>query len=225
VGVAAGRLPVTRACIYADNRACVLNCKFPVSLNAIPASKLLEPQCTLLHVVTLQKLSRTPYSTSAATAGLRFVELEMPRKLAKAKDPWTCLPNQHEEREHGVCACMPSHALLLAPTRVRPPFSLQSVNVCSPASPPPTKRIFETKAMRTLYILGLLVPLICYLLDSSLPKFYIFDPVKLQELSKASIEAGAGNTTVVMQHLVAALQEEYGSQHVNGIEKEKWFFK
>jgi C-8 sterol isomerase len=79
--------------------------------------------------------------------------------------------------------------------------------------------------MRTLYFLGLLVPLICYLLDSSLPKFYIFDPVKLQELSKASIEAGAGNTTVVMEHLVAALQEEYGPQHVNGIEKEKWFFK
>jgi C-8 sterol isomerase len=79
--------------------------------------------------------------------------------------------------------------------------------------------------MRTLYILGLLVPLICYLLDSSLPKFYMFDPAKLQELSKASIAAGGGNATLVMEHLVVALQEEYGTQHVNGLDKEKWFFK
>jgi C-8 sterol isomerase len=79
--------------------------------------------------------------------------------------------------------------------------------------------------MRTLYILGLLVPLLCYLFDSSLPKFYIFDPAKLQELSKASIEAGAGNATAVMHHLVASLQDEYGTQHINAIEKEKWFFK
>ncbi|KAI5848008.1 ERG2/sigma1 receptor-like protein [Tricharina praecox] len=78
--------------------------------------------------------------------------------------------------------------------------------------------------MRTLYIIGLLVPLICYLMDSSLPKFYIFDPVKLQELSKESIAAGAGNATIVLHHLVDALQQEYGITHVNGIEKDKWFF-
>ena len=79
--------------------------------------------------------------------------------------------------------------------------------------------------MRTLYVLGLLVPLICYLIDSSLPNYYIFDPVKLQELSKLSIAAGAGNATVVLHHLVDALQQEYGITHINGIEKDKWFFK
>jgi len=79
--------------------------------------------------------------------------------------------------------------------------------------------------MRTLYILGLLVPLVCYMLDSSLPKYYMFDPARLQELSRASVAAGAGNATVVLHHLVDALQQEYGTAHVNGIEKDKWFFK
>lgn len=79
--------------------------------------------------------------------------------------------------------------------------------------------------MKTLHLILLVLPVIFYYLDALLPKGYIFDPVKLQELSKISIETGNGNTTQVMSNLVALLQEEYGSQHVNGMEMDKWFFK
>ncbi|CCX32483.1 ERG2/sigma1 receptor-like protein [Pyronema domesticum] len=78
--------------------------------------------------------------------------------------------------------------------------------------------------MKTLHLILLVLPVIFYYLDALLPKGYIFDPVKLQELSKISIETGNGNTTQVMSNLVALLQEEYGSQHVNGMEMDKWFF-
>ncbi|KAF8251013.1 ERG2 and sigma1 receptor-like protein [Wilcoxina mikolae CBS 423.85] len=78
--------------------------------------------------------------------------------------------------------------------------------------------------MRTLFLLGLIFVPIFLVLDSHLPKFYIFDPVKLQELSKASIAAGEGNATIIMHHLVDALQKEYGTKHVNALETDKWFF-
>ncbi|KAI5808368.1 ERG2/sigma1 receptor-like protein [Pyronema omphalodes] len=78
--------------------------------------------------------------------------------------------------------------------------------------------------MKTLHLILLVLPVIFYYLDALLPKGYIFDPVKLQELSKISIESGNGNTTQIMSNLVELLQEEYGSQHVNGLEMDKWFF-
>ena len=49
--------------------------------------------------------------------------------------------------------------------------------------------------------------------------------MRLQELSKISIEAGQGNATTILHHLVDSLREEYGIQHVNAIEPGKWFFK
>lgn len=79
--------------------------------------------------------------------------------------------------------------------------------------------------MRVLYLLALVLPVVFYLLDSQLPKFYIFDPVRLQELSQQSIAAGQGNATTVLHNLVGALQQEYGVEHVNIIENDKWFFK
>jgi len=80
--------------------------------------------------------------------------------------------------------------------------------------------------MRALFLLSLtiFVPIVL-ILDPYLPKFYIFDPVKLQELSKASIAAGTGNATTIMHHLVESLQKEYGTKHINALETDKWFFK
>lgn len=79
--------------------------------------------------------------------------------------------------------------------------------------------------MRTLFVLALILPIIYFVFDSKLPGFYIFDPARLQELSKEAVARGDGNTTVIMHHLVQSLRKEYGPQHVNGIEAEKWFFK
>jgi hypothetical protein len=90
-----------------------------------------------------------------------------------------------------------------------------------------TNSLFLTPPiMRALFLLGLtiFVPIVL-VLDSYLPKFYIFDPVKLQELSKASIAAGRGNATTIMHHLVESLQKEYGTKHINALETDKWFFK
>ena len=81
-----------------------------------------------------------------------------------------------------------------------------------------------TATMRTLFLLALILPII-YFVNSKLPGFYIFDPARLQELSQEAIARGDGNTTVIMHHLVQSLQKEYGPQHVNGIEADKWFFK
>lgn len=64
-----------------------------------------------------------------------------------------------------------------------------------------------------------------YWLDKNvLPSLYIFDPVKLQELSQLSIEASGGNTTVLFEDLVERLQKEYGKQHVMDLKREDWFF-
>ena len=79
--------------------------------------------------------------------------------------------------------------------------------------------------MRTLFLLALVLPIIYFVFDSQLPKSYIFSPVRLQVLSKEAIARGNGNTTVIIHHLVESLQKEYGPQHVNGIEADKWFFK
>lgn len=73
----------------------------------------------------------------------------------------------------------------------------------------------------------LLVPILalCYFLDSHLPKFYIFDPARLQELSQAAIAAHPDNATLLIHTLAESLQKEYGSKHVNTLSSEDWFFK
>ncbi|KAL7274883.1 C-8 sterol isomerase [Rhizina undulata] len=76
--------------------------------------------------------------------------------------------------------------------------------------------------MRWVFFLAL--PVLFYALDSLLPKCYIFDPVKLQELSQAAIEKHDGNTTAVMEHLVNGLRKEYGEKYVNTLDADSWFF-
>ncbi|KAI5782644.1 ERG2/sigma1 receptor-like protein [Geopyxis carbonaria] len=79
----------------------------------------------------------------------------------------------------------------------------------------------------TTLVLLALAPVLFYLLDPLLPSCYIFSPAKLQELSQASIahtrDVG-GNTTVLFEHLVESLTREYGSQHINPLKTEDWFF-
>lgn len=78
--------------------------------------------------------------------------------------------------------------------------------------------------MRFLHLL-LLLPVVFYLLDAQLPRFYIFDPKKLQEISQESIRVANGNTTVLFEHLTKSLQEEYGEKHINNLDRDAWFFK
>ncbi|KAF8423345.1 ERG2/sigma1 receptor-like protein [Tirmania nivea] len=69
---------------------------------------------------------------------------------------------------------------------------------------------------------------IFYVLDRNvLPKLYIFNPAKLQELCQQSIELYGGengNTTLLFEDLTGRLQKEYGRKYVADLNHEEWFF-
>ncbi|RPA71922.1 ERG2 and sigma1 receptor-like protein [Ascobolus immersus RN42] len=73
-----------------------------------------------------------------------------------------------------------------------------------------------------------LLPLLYFaftFLDAQLPKHYIFDPAKLQELSQGAIANNPdGNVTNIFSDLVDGLRETYGEKHVNLVRDEDWFF-
>ncbi|KGY14942.1 hypothetical protein PABG_12220 [Paracoccidioides brasiliensis Pb03] len=79
--------------------------------------------------------------------------------------------------------------------------------------------------MRFLALLPLLLVAL-YKLDQALPRFYIFDPKKLQDLSKASIERHPNNVTALMADLNQALRLEYGHKHVLPFDTDpdRWVF-
>ncbi|PGH09477.1 C-8 sterol isomerase [Blastomyces parvus] len=79
--------------------------------------------------------------------------------------------------------------------------------------------------MRFLAFLPLLLVGL-YKLDQALPRFYIFDPQRLQELSKASIERHPNNVTELMTDLNQALRQEYGEKHVLPFDQDptRWVF-
>ncbi|KLJ08086.1 C-8 sterol isomerase [Blastomyces silverae] len=79
--------------------------------------------------------------------------------------------------------------------------------------------------MRFLAFLPLLLVGL-YKLDQALPRFYIFDPQRLQELSKASIERHPNNVTELMTDLNQALRQEYGEKHVLPFDTDpaRWVF-
>lgn len=73
-----------------------------------------------------------------------------------------------------------------------------------------------------------LLPVLFSALDPIITKFYIFDPVKLQELSQNAIQkhgGPGGNTTLLFEDLVENLRLEYGDKYVNKLSKDQWFFK
>jgi len=78
--------------------------------------------------------------------------------------------------------------------------------------------------MRWLTVLFTL-PIFLYLVDRQLPRFYIFDPAKIQELSKAAIAANPNNVTALMIDLTQSLRKEYGTKHVQEFDTKRWFFK
>ncbi|EFQ99652.1 C-8 sterol isomerase [Nannizzia gypsea CBS 118893] len=82
--------------------------------------------------------------------------------------------------------------------------------------------------MRAISLIGTLsvLTVLVYWLDSNLSNFYIFKPSRLQELAKASIAKHPNNVTALMVDLNLALQEEYGSQHIETFttEPEKWIW-
>lgn len=80
--------------------------------------------------------------------------------------------------------------------------------------------------MRFLHFLPLILVGL-YKLDQILPRFYIFDPQRLQELSKASIERHPNNVTELMTDLNQALRMEYGDKHVLPFDQDpaRWVFR
>lgn len=78
------------------------------------------------------------------------------------------------------------------------------------------------------YAFLILFPIFFYVFDSILPNLYIFDPVKLQELSQSAIAkhgGSGGNATLLLEDLVENLRLEYGDKYVNSLDKDAWFFK
>lgn len=78
------------------------------------------------------------------------------------------------------------------------------------------------------YAFLILFPIFFYVFDSILPNLYIFDPVKLQELSQNAIAkhgGPGGNATLLLEDLVEGLRLEYGDKYVNSLNKDEWFFK
>ena len=79
--------------------------------------------------------------------------------------------------------------------------------------------------MRGIVFLLVLLPILYSTIDTILPRFFIFDPVRLQQLSQASIEKFPENATLLMEDLQASLRAEYGDKHINALRKDAWFFK
>jgi len=79
--------------------------------------------------------------------------------------------------------------------------------------------------MRLIACLLLLLPVLYSSIDTFLPRFFIFDPARLQQLSQASIEKFPDNATLLMEDLQASLRAEYGDKHINALRKDAWFFK
>ncbi|KAL6710268.1 C-8 sterol isomerase [Coniothyrium glycines] len=71
--------------------------------------------------------------------------------------------------------------------------------------------------MRLLTILGLVLGLVTslmYMLDSSLPNFYIFTPSSLHSLSQQALSLHGNDTASVVSHIVSALSDTHGA-HIN----------
>ncbi|KAF8470850.1 ERG2/sigma1 receptor-like protein [Kalaharituber pfeilii] len=86
-------------------------------------------------------------------------------------------------------------------------------------------RIFNARFF-AIY-LPLLLSLFYFLDKHFLPKQYIFEPKKLQELCQQSLELYGGentNHTLLFQDLVHRLQGEYGKKHVQDLKNDEWVF-
>jgi C-8 sterol isomerase len=74
-------------------------------------------------------------------------------------------------------------------------------------------------------VVAIIAALLCIADIYLLPTLYVFDPVKLQQISKKAIASpGAGkNFTLLLDHLVTGLQEEYGTNLVQSLAHNEWF--
>lgn len=73
-----------------------------------------------------------------------------------------------------------------------------------------------------VFILALFAPLLL-LWDSIFPRFFRFDPAKLQEISKVSIAKYGDDVEGLMRNLVKDLQKEYPGL-VGDFEPSQWVF-
>ena len=74
-----------------------------------------------------------------------------------------------------------------------------------------------------LLFLALLIP-VFYILDKNIHRSYVFDPVKLQEISKAAIALHGNDTEALMRDVHRDLRLEYGDAIVPEYTKEDWFW-
>lgn len=82
----------------------------------------------------------------------------------------------------------------------------------------------STKMLTTRLIYGaLLVPLF-YVLDQYIHTQYIFDPVKLQQISQNAIETYGNDTLPMLRQITADLKAEYGDAIIADWTKDDWFW-
>jgi len=71
-------------------------------------------------------------------------------------------------------------------------------------------------------LLAFLLP-VFYVLDGYIPTQYIFDPAKLQEISRSAISAHGNDTESILRQITRDLKLEYGDA-VTDWSSEDWFF-
>ena len=74
-----------------------------------------------------------------------------------------------------------------------------------------------------LVLAALLLPLF-YFLDQNIHTQYVFDHVKLQEISQAAIAKHGNDTESLMRQVHQGLRAEYGDAIVADYSKEDWFW-
>ena len=74
-----------------------------------------------------------------------------------------------------------------------------------------------------LLLLALLFPLL-YTLDKNIHHQYVFEPVKLQEISRVAIAQHGNDTESLMRQVHQDLRTEYGDAIIKDYAKEDWMW-
>ncbi|KAK7898061.1 C-8 sterol isomerase [Exophiala xenobiotica] len=77
--------------------------------------------------------------------------------------------------------------------------------------------------LATRLLFGALLLPVFYLLDQYIHTQYIFDPVRLQQISQRAIEIHGNDTLPLLQQITADLKAEYGAA-ITEWSKNDWFF-
>ena len=153
-----------------------------------------------------------PGSAAKAPQQIRY-NLELPSRTSFRKNT---LSTYHTQQQKQISPPIPSPYSFLPSLPL--PHSTDDPSNHHYTKPVPAE-------MRLIACLLLLLPVLYSSIDTFLPRFFIFDPARLQQLSQASIEKFPDNATLLMEDLQASLRAEYGDKHINALRKDAWFFK